>query len=249
MTITVNGVAVGGGGGASLPDDPAAVLLDAGAPNTFVVLDETGAGAGIAPADAMAMLFEPIGVSLASATGWTTATDPGGTAQIDTAAEEIDLVCTDGASSYARVGHAPWTTEKMDLRARLKTMVGDGSADDFVQMGVGDALGASVASWIRIRDNDTAVIEQDASTNPTPVTLAGISGGQGWMRLVVDGQVCRGYVGVGVGGAEPTSWTAVGIMARATVRNPWPIVIWQANRSAGHTLTVAVDSIRYTVLQ
>lgn len=54
MPGTKNGGSIGGD--ASLPDDPAAVLLDAGAPGTFVVLDGSGAGNALSPADAQELL-------------------------------------------------------------------------------------------------------------------------------------------------------------------------------------------------
>ena len=46
----------GGGGGATLPDDPAAVLLDAGAPSTFVALNASGVGTAWTAAQARASI-------------------------------------------------------------------------------------------------------------------------------------------------------------------------------------------------
>ena len=54
MPGTINGRAIGGG--ATLPDDPAAVLLDAGNPSTLTGLDEAGVGTSYTPAAARQLL-------------------------------------------------------------------------------------------------------------------------------------------------------------------------------------------------
>lgn len=60
-----------------------------------------------------------------------------------------------------------------------------------------------------------------------------------------------GVGGVGSAGAEPTSWTAAGVMVRTgtTARVPWAFVIYQANRGGAGTVTAVLSTIVYTVLQ
>lgn len=241
----------GGGGGASIPAAASAVLLDAGAPSTIVGLNGSGVGAALTGAQAQAILTPTVPVSLAVSTGWTTDANGTATAVINTGASTIDLTVPAGGN-YARAGHAPWTNERMDLRTRVVTLSGGGTSADFVQMAVGDALGASAYMLVRIRDNDTAVVEVDGPTVSTATAvIAGLSGGQGWFRLVVDGLTARAYVGVGSAGAEPTSWTAAGVMVRTgtTARVPWAFVIFQVNRGGAGTVTAVLSTIVYTVLQ
>jgi hypothetical protein len=237
-----------GGGGASLPDDPAAVLLDAGAPGTLVALNGSGVGVAMTFAEALETLYEAVPVDLTDDTGWTARGGAGsGTATINTGSERIDLSCSSGAGeAFASIGREPWSTAAtIDIRARLALFTASADADHYALTHVADALAQAVYAGVNIKGNNTAMLESSTG-NGSPISVASLTGGQGWARIVVRGTLFRCYVGVGSGGAQPTSWTDLGSTTITGTRPTWPIVLYQCGRGAGGDTTVQWSTISYT---
>ena len=241
----------GGGGGATLPDDPAAVLLDAGAPSRFVALDGSGVGTSWTGAQAQAILTPAVPVSLASATGWSTRNGEGssGTSSVNTGTQSLDLACTSaGSQVYTTIGRAPWAAPPtFDVRARISAFSSALSGDS-VQMFVCDALAASITLGAQVNGNDTCTAFSSSGNPATTVTVAGAGDGQGWFRIVVKcGLNATAYVGIGSGGAEPTSWTNVGsVQLAAGGRVTWPFIAFQMNRNSGSgNVSATITSITY----
>ena len=247
----VPGPSGGGGGGATLPDDPAAVLLDAGAPSRFVALDGSGVGTSWTGAQAQAILTPAVPVSLASATGWSTRNGEGGsgTSAVNTGTQSLDLACTSaGSQVYTTIGRAPPASPPIfDVRSRLSAFSSAASGDGML-MFMCDALAASITLGVSISGTDVCSAFSSSGNPGASVTVAGAGDGQGWLRLVViAGLQAAAYVGIGAAGEEPTSWTCVGyVQLAAGGRIVWPFIAWQMNRNSGSgNVTATVTSIRY----
>lgn len=159
-------------------------------------------------------------VDLSSATGWTTAAGTGGpTAAVDTASEQIELSVPAGVAlgqRFALAYHGGYLDgTAMDVQLRIRAATLDASVQDYVQLLLIDITSA-VFLQARV-DGTGRVTAQSSSGAGAGVTVAGILGGQGWLRLVQLGGTCIVYAGVGSGGAPPTTWTACGAVGSATV--------------------------------
>lgn len=187
-------------------------------------------------------------VSLASSGAWTGDVHIGGNASVDTGSLHLDLqVATAGGGVYARIGRAPWAAPPtLDVRCRVKSF-SSADASDSLQMLFGDALGATTTMGVQVRGTGAVTAFSDSGSPASAVTVASITGGQGWLRLVIQGTRATAYAGVGSGGAEPSSWTCVGHLQRgAGGRIAWPWINWQLNRGSSGSISATVDSIRST---
>jgi len=231
--IRVNDVEVGGGG-ATLPDDPAAVLLDAGNPSTIVGLDAAGVGAALTQATARQLLGLATVAPLTGTAGWTLRPGVGG-ATITGGAVRLTapLSTPDGgwtgvplaAYPHGIVGRYPLFA--LDAVARLKTFTG-GDGND-VYAGFGPRIGSSAVDGfvLQVRGNGTNTFgyAEVISTGTTIGFTTGIgrstiAGGQFWTRVVLFNGYVRFFYGTGSAGAEPTSWTELGSSSTLTGVTP-----------------------------
>ena len=185
-------------------------------------------------------------ISLASATGWTYDTlGSGSAAVVDTVGETVDL--TVGASgTYARAGRAvPWTgTLAPSFRARLAATDASTDAQELGVFFSSALTGAVFVGAVVFGDATVRAVSSAAFSAASDVSVPGILGGEGWVRVDLYGATVAVYAGVGVAGAEPTSWTAVGWATSPNgTRQPWEVLRFQLN--ASNARTASWDSIRW----
>ena len=224
--------------------------LPAATANTFVGGDGTDVTTRTA-AQVLVSLFPPTVADLTSSSGWTTRNGEGssGTSSVNTGTQSLDLACTSaGSQVYTTIGRAPWAAPPtFDVRARISAFSSALSGDS-VQMFVCDALAASITLGAQVNGNDTCTAFSSSGNPATTVTVAGAGDGQGWFRIVVKcGLNATAYVGIGSGGAEPTSWTNVGsVQLAAGGRVTWPFIAFQMNRNSGSgNVSATITSITY----
>lgn len=227
--IRVNDVEVGGGG-ASLPDDPAAVLLDVASPSTLVGFDAAGVGAALSQASARALLGLAKVAPLTGTTGWTLrpgvggATITGGKVRLT-----APLLVPDGgwtgvplaAYPHGITGRHP--LQSLDAVARLATFTGGDNADTFAGFGVRVGSSAVDGFVLQVRGNgsNTFGYAEVISTGTTigfnlGIGRSTIAGGQFWQRVTLSDGVVHFYYGTGSAGAEPTTWTELGSSSTMT---------------------------------
>ena len=185
-------------------------------------------------------------VDLSSATGWTYDTlGSGSAAVVDTVGETVDL--TVGASgTYARAGRAvPWTgTLAPSVRARLAATDASTDAQELGVFFSSALAGAVFVGAVVFGDATVRAVSSAAFSAASDVSVPGILGGEGWVRVDFYGATIAVYAGVGVAGAEPTSWTAVGWATSPNgTRQPWEHFRFQLN--AANSRTASWDSIRW----
>jgi len=101
-------------------------------------------------------------------------------------------------------------------------------------------------------NSDTAVFARIASSGGTigSAAVTGIRGGQGWIRLDVQGRSITAYGGIGAAGAEPTTWTILSSVAMtSTDRQPQRVLLAAHASSSGSPMTVVWDSVRLQGVQ
>lgn len=227
--IRVNDVEVGGGG-ASLPDDPAAVLLDVASPSTLVGFDAAGVGAALSQASARALLGLAKVAPLTGTTGWTLrpgvggATITGGKVRLT-----APLLVPDGgwtgvplaAYPHGITGRHP--LQSLDAVARLATFTGGDNANTFAGFGVRVGSSAVDGFVLQVRGNgsNTFGYAEVISTGTTigfnlGIGRSTIAGGQFWQRVTLSDGVVHFYYGTGSAGAEPTTWTELGSSSTMT---------------------------------
>lgn len=209
----------------------------------------TGAPEALTGAQAQAILTPPVTGLLASATGWTARGGAGsGTATINTGSQRVDLSCVGPGEAFASIGHAPWSTEPtIDYRARLSLFTATADTAHYALAAVVDALAQAIFLGVQILGNDTAQAIATGAGSGAAVPVAGITGGQGWARFVISGNAATCYAGVGAAGAQPTSWTPLGVVTTPGPIAPWAYALFQAGRGSGSGITAQWESIAYTV--
>lgn len=237
-------VAGAGGGGATLPDDPAAVLLDAGAPSRFVALNGSGVGTTWTAAQALAVLYPEASVSLASGTGWTADVFGAGSSASITGGA---VALVGGASpALARIGRAvPWGAGAVQVYARLSAAT-LGAADE-VAIFLCNAVDGAEALGVTLYGNGD-VRARNNGTDGGLVAVADMLAGQGWLRLDLFGDTVDAYAGAGVAGAVPlpAAWQRVGFARSSTAAlSGWAFVRFQLN---GIGATASFNDFRYRVV-
>lgn len=224
MPGTINGRAIGDG--ATLPDDPAAVLLDAGAPSTIVGLDAAGVGAALSQAQARALLGLATVAPLTGTAGWTLRNGAGG-ATITSNVARLTLatgVATgtwslQPAACYPHGLNAAPPHFAIDARARLKAWTGGNSSAVYtsfsIRLGTAapDALSVSIrgdGGWNAVFGYAVTISNNNLIGSPANVSRATFTSGQWWTRVVVVGSTIYCYHGTGSAGAPPTTWTLLG---------------------------------------
>lgn len=163
-----------------------------------------------------------VAVDLSSGTGWTQLAGPGASAVVDTGAESIVCTVPSGGGpphlyavlSRATPGDALW----VDVRARIRGWT-DGGSPRAADIGDVMLITGGVFAGARVLGDGTVLARTDAGAG-TAVAVAGILGGQGWVRVVLLGTSAVVYAGVGSGGAQPTTWTPVGSARLSAAVNP-----------------------------
>ena len=239
------------GGGATLPDDPAAVLLDAGAPSTIVGLNSSGVGAALTGPQARAIAGE-LYVDPMTGSAWTSSGAAGGATAVWSGGALV-LTAQNNVAGEIIVSNPTVqpSADNFDVYARVAVTTGD------VAAGAGGALifrvGLDAANFVRAQiksngDIETYVVNANAYTILTANAVSGISagqrtGGQLWYRW------CRTPVGlaflwgVGVADALPTSWTVWRtysslLVAQATQGTLAALQVAAGTVAGGYVLTV-----------
>lgn len=217
MNVYINGQLQGGGGG-SLPDTPASVLLDAASPNTFVGLDGTGAGQALTPSASLTRLGLVDTPSLASATGWTLV-DGVGTAAITGGVARLTLGAAIVPGAWAN--HPKIARQSLlsplscDFRCRVKSWTGGDSNDALLAIGLRTGAASEEGLYATIRGNgsrvwlDSNVVSGGGTLGFIALDRATVAGGQFWVRLIIAGGSAALFYGVGVSGVEPSNWLIV----------------------------------------
>jgi hypothetical protein len=177
MTIFVNGVDISGGGGASLPDDPASVLLDAAAPSTLVGLDAAGIGTALsaeAAADFVRQTAQIAGSAFTASAGL-------GTAVASTLTMTIATTATTWADLPRLMrnhGGDPWN---IDFSARVTVTGGNG--DTYVPLTIRNAAGDGLV-LVQARGSDGQVTVYDSGLLATSGVALPLDG-TGALRIVL----------------------------------------------------------------
>ena len=129
MNIYVNGVKQGGGG-AVLPDTPAAVLLDAATPNSVVVLDGVGAGT-----TGTAEQIVETGIVETCNAAYTPATAPSGSSLIYDAVGDTVSVCSETVAALLASTALPFTSV-IDAKEHITN---NGNSHDLLSVNCGTA--------------------------------------------------------------------------------------------------------------
>ena len=209
-------IVAGGGGGASLPTTPAAALLDAGAPSTFVALDAAGIGTSWTAAQARASIGALYTDAMAGS-GWTTGAAGGGATAAWTAGTLV-LTAPTGAAADIQVTNPaviPAAGDTFDAYLRVAVTTGDVAAGANGQLVW--SIGAASASRLQLQIKSNGAVEVTGfGVNPAGVQIeAGLTtgitsgqrtGGQLWYRLAVRPGGVTFLYGVGTAGALPTVW-------------------------------------------
>ena len=213
------------GGGATLPDDPAAVLLDATAPGTLTGLDAAGVGTSYTQASARALLGLAKAAPLTGTAGWTLRAGVGGATVTGGAVRlTAPLLTPDGGWTGVPLAAYPhgitgrYPLFAIDAVARLKTFTGGDSGN--VYAGFGLRVGSSAVDGfvLQARGNGGSnslfgyaeVIGPAGTVGTASPLRATLASGQFWQRVVLFNGYVRFFYGTGSAGAEPTSWTELG---------------------------------------
>jgi hypothetical protein len=239
-------IVIPSGGGATLPDDPAAVLLDAGAPSTFVALNSSGVGTAWTAAQARASIGALYTDAMAGA-GWTTGAAGGGATAAWTAGTLV-LTAPTGAVADIQVSNpsvAP-SADSYDMYLRVAVTTGDGVAGSNGRLVWSVGLDANNRVQVDFRSDGNAesyVYNGGAATLLTAAAATGISagqrtGGQLWYRISRTPVGVSILWGVGSAGALPTVWTvwnayATSLVARASQGTRTSLSIYTPSGVAG----------------
>lgn len=248
-----------GGGGATLPDDPAAVLLDAGNPSTIVGLDAAGVGAALTQATARQLLGLATVAPLTGTAGWTLRNGAGG-ATITSSVARLTLatgVATGSWSLQPAAGYphgldAAPPHFAIDARARLKAWTGGDSSSVYTSFSIRLGTAAADALSVSIRGDGGAnavfgyanVIGVNGLIgSAASVSRATFTSGQWWTRVVVVNSTIYCYHGTGSAGAPPTSWTLLGSSTNLTNVTAASIALLMVNAdgSGGAPDDVTID--------
>jgi len=195
----------------------------------------------LAAADAAGMraaIFAPLTTPTFASAGWTYAGPAGAAASIvaGVLGVTIDAATSTPAPTYAagmaRTITGEFDASACDVRVRISAFSGTGS---FLRLKVTLFNGTQFVQPQVIAADGTVRIDTDLGTG-TGVVVAGILGGEGWLRLVVDGGLATVYGGIGTGGAEPTAWTFGGARQRTDGIAPmdtFRVEVQQADTSGG----------------
>lgn len=219
-------IVVPGGGSATLPDDPAAVLLDAGAPDTVVTLNSSGVGAARTYAEVVgdgldawleadeenrAGLREALGQrSAVPDTGWTdditgaaTATHSGG----------VQTLGTDSGGGVRAHRASPATPEcpAIEIIGRFDVTTGAPATGWWSGLSLSNSAD-SYGFVAQVAESAAVALWQANGYGYSLVGSAGsvsLTSGDVWLRLVVTPSYAAAYYGTGSGSTPPTSWTYV----------------------------------------
>lgn len=222
------------GGGASLPDDPAAVLLDVASPSTLVGLDAAGVGAALSQASARAFLGLGVVPPLTGTTGWTLRSGVGG-ATVTSSVLRLTLPATtppgswtnQPAASYPQPVTGTLPCFAVDFDARLAALTGGDSSDVYLSASLRTGAGATATGLVfNVRGDGGAIFGYGEGVSTGTVIGSGtiargsLAGGQFWMRVTLFGDTIYFRVGTGSGGARPTAWTLIGSTNNTTGISP-----------------------------
>lgn len=210
-------------GGASIPDDLAAVVLDAGNPNTFATLNASGVGTPLSPVLSRALMFARTIDGLAG-TSWTTTADAG-TSWTWTAATRgrAHIDGGTGAGEQVIVTHATFlpNAEEYDLVVNIDVSSGDGSSTTTKQTVLRTGIDASNYASFHIRSDGAVEILWNYTAGGTSGSLLGVTAvaaidatarTAGNLFLRVSRRLGRLVFSYGIGaggGALPTAWVQV----------------------------------------
>lgn len=171
--------------------------------------------------------------SLASSTGWTLVSGSG-TATITGGAARVSLPASTVPGSY---GNNPKISRShgqssfsVDARARIKSWSGGNSANVYAHFRVGRGTSDAQGFLVYIRgDGGSTCVTFAADTvsgggafGTASPSRADLTGGQFWTRIVVGPSGASAYYGIGVAGAEPTSWLVIGsTTSTSSWRSDW----------------------------
>lgn len=253
----------GGAGGASsvaatLPDDPAAVLLDAGNPSTIVGLDAAGVGAALTQATARQLLGLGVTPPLTGTAGWTLRAGSGG-ATVTSSVLRLTLPSSTAPGSWSNQPAASYPQPvtgtlpcfAVDFDARLSALTGGDSSNVYLSASLRTGAGATATGLVfNVRGDGGAIFGYGEGVSTGTVIGSGtvargtLAGGQFWMRVTLFGDTIYFRVGTGSGGARPTSWTLIGSTNNTTSISPANIgaVVFAIDAGVGGSPTdVAAD--------
>ena len=237
-TAIVNGGAVvnggGGGGGASLPDTPAAVLLDVAAPSTIVALDADGEGTALSYAAVLAAVGATPGATIVdplSGTEWTTTPQSGVT--VTWSGTALTLAAAAGTTGLGFVTRDATplgaSSTSWEIAVRLDVTAGDGLGAPRGFFLLGFYLNASNYSLSTLRSDRYVGMFTNISGTTTNVgettgpSSGDLTGGQFWLRhsRTQNGQFIAWW-GVGTGGALPTAWRQLYTVSNVSLMTALP---------------------------
>jgi hypothetical protein len=183
-----------------------------------VGLTSAAVSALLAAADAAGMraaLYAPLTTPTFASGGWTFTQPAGSTAAIASGV----LTCTVNAASASSPDALRTITSEFDplacdIRVRISAFSGTGT---YLRAAMTLYLASGGYFWqprILGSNEEVSLVNEAGAT--AGVVVAGILGGQGWMRLVVRGNLGVFYTGIGSGGAEPSTWTQRHAVQRTT---------------------------------
>lgn len=225
--------------GSSIASVSAAGITDAGTTGIALVQSAT-------PAAALAVVLPYVAVTLASSSGWTTSVVGSSSATGWTGS--VVLATGSSANDYVATGRVvPEDAQAVEVLARISATTASAS-DHLVSLVLGsDTTVASRTASVSVTVTGAGVVSVASDGGSvTGVSVAGVLGGQGWLRLVVRGGNAQAWAGVGSGGALPTSWTPVGSVSRGNSA-PWAYAILQAYTLSG-TFSATVNDLRARAL-
>ncbi len=181
-------IVIPGGGGATLPDDPAAVLLDAGNPSTIVGLDAAGVGTSLTASQSASFVRQTrsvAGASFAASAGLGTAT---ASTLTMTAAVQTSGSWTNQPRLVYAHGGDPWNVQ---VTATLAALTG-GNSNTFVPLAVRNDAG-NLLLLAQARGSDGAVSVYDSGGLLATSAVALPVDGTGALRIVLANAIATVY--------------------------------------------------------
>ena len=224
-----------------------------GATTTVAAADITDASAsGISVLTGTAadgrLALAPYTAEALTGTGWTYSTGLGGTAAVS--GGSIALTTDVGPDSFGRAGLLGVGLLAFEVRARISVATTMTTSAHILAVTLASALALTTHVGVIVLGDGTAYAARDGGgTSGAAVTLAGVLGGQGWVRIVVRGGNCLAYVGVGSGGAPPADadWRGVGAVDRGADSAPWSGIVAQLYTTSG-ACAATLTSLSYRVI-
>lgn len=196
------------GGGASLPDVPSAVLLDASKPNQIVSLNGSGVGTTLTVADANNLLNGRVEYDFASSTGFTL-TNGSGTASITGGAARLQMPAGTTSNDGGRVSithdlHSIVSPVKFKASCRLLAIT-HGNSDTHVGFLINTSTGATNELRVVVLPDGTVVVGYLDGTWTTLVTknTAVSWDAEHWLEVTMVGTNLLVRIGAGVAGQYP----------------------------------------------